>query len=228
MSKKKIMVLDVEGGFTTKPYNVGYLIADCHGNIDCKKSYALMDCIWENVESSKYLNPDNKGRKMCFKNIQEILRDNVKYKWVLTDEFFMDFIKDIENYGVSEIWAFNADFDRGSIQKRLFGFNVAKLMGVKWYDIMKSAVHNLCLSPKYLDFCLKNEFVTEKGNIKTSAESIYAYMSKNVDFEEEHTGLADCEIEYKLYLFARATKKKIFRESGNWFTVKTYRMAKGV
>lgn len=226
--KKTIMVLDVEGGLNAKPYNIGYLICDCHGNVFAERSFALMDCIWENLEKSKRLDSENVGRLMTFKNVQEILTDNVKYKWCLTDDFFMQFIKDVENFGVTEIWAYNVAFDRGSIEDRLFGFKISELLGFTWHDIMKACVHNLYLSPKYVQFCLENGFVTDKGNLKSSAESGYAYLSENKDFMEEHTGLADCKIEYMLYLMARAKKKKIFRNNGDWRTLKNYRESKGL
>lgn len=228
MSTKTIAVLDVEGGLNAKPYNIGYLICDVHGNIYAERSFALMDCIWENLEKSKRLDPENVGRLMTFTNIQEILTNNVKYNWCLTDDFLMQFIRDIETYGITEIWAYNVAFDKGAIEDRLLGFSISKLMGFEWYDIMKSAVHNLYLSPKYIDFCLKNGFVTEKGNLKSSAESGYAYLSENKDFMEEHTGLADCKIEYMLYLKARAKKKKIKRSNGDWRTLKNYREKKGL
>ena len=228
MSKKTICILDVEGGLNAKPYNIGYIIADCYGTIYAERSFALMDCIWENLEKSKRLDPENVGRLMTFANVQEILRDNVKYNWCLTDDFFMQFIKDIEEYGISEIWAYNVNFDKGAIEDRLFGFSISKLMGFKWYDIMKSAVHNLYLSPRYVKFCTDNGFVTEKGNLKSSAESGYAYISDNENFIEEHTGLADCKVEYELYLKARAKKKKIRRTNGDWRTLKQYREKRGV
>lgn len=228
MSKKTICILDVEGGLNAKPYNIGYLICDVHGNIYAERSFALMDCIWENLEKSKRLDPENVGRLMTFTNVQEILTNNVKYDWCLTDDFLMQFIRDIENYGITEIWAYNVAFDKGAIEDRLLGFSISKLMGFKWYDIMKSAVHNLYLSPKYVKFCTDNGFVTEKGNLKSSAESGYAYISKDKDFIEEHTGLADCKVEYKLYLKARAKKKKIKRNNGDWRTLKNYRESKGL
>ena len=228
MSKKTICILDVEGGLNAKPYNIGYLICDVHGNIYAERSFALMDCIWENLEKSKRLDPENVGRLMTFTNIQEILTNNVKYDWCLTDDFLMQFIRDIETYGITEIWAYNVAFDKGAIENRLLGFSISKLMGFEWYDIMKSAVHNLYLSPKYVKFCTENGFVTEKGNLKSSAESGYAYLSENKDFMEEHTGLADCKIEYMLYLKARAKKKKIKRNNGDWRTLKNYREKKGL
>ena len=44
---------------------------------------------------------------------------------------------------------------------------------------------------------MKN-FISEKGNYLTNAESCYAYLTQNEDFEEEHTALADVEIEIEI------------------------------
>lgn len=51
---------------------------------------------------------------------------------------------------------------------------------------------------KFLRAAAKNNWYSEKGNVKTSAEVGYRYISKNNSFEEEHRGLDDCEIESKI------------------------------
>ena len=82
-------------------------------------------------------------------------------------------------------------------------------MGISWLDIWSAIVMTKCCCKKYVKFCKKNGFMTEKGNCKTSAEVVWGYLTNNPNFEEEHTGLADCEIEYKILLTAKSTKKKI-------------------
>ena len=49
----------------------------------------------------------------------------------------------------------------------------------------------------------------DKGNLLTNAERMFAYMSSNEEFEEEHTGLADVLIEVEIYNRVARQKKKV-------------------
>jgi hypothetical protein len=40
--------------------------------------------------------------------------------------------------------------------------------------------------------------ISPAGNLKTSAEVAYRYITKNADFSEEHTGLEDVRIETEI------------------------------
>ena len=54
--------------------------------------------------------------------------------------------------------------------------------------------------------------MTEKGNIQTKAEVVYRYLTGNVEFVEEHTGLADVMVEKEILVSAYKTRKKIHGE----------------
>jgi hypothetical protein len=65
-----------------------------------------------------------------------------------------------------------------------------------------------------------NKFITEKGNLKMSAEAIYCFLSNNPDFKEKHTAVADCQIEFEIYKYLK--KRISFNDAnsdGNWLTV---------
>ena len=200
---KKIIIIDVEGMSGKRPYNVGFLVADLKGNIYRSYSGAIMPCIWENLQSSMKT-AQEKARDMTHKNIQEILSTPTKYKWETVEDFMNTFNSAIEEFNVSEIWAYNCNFDRNAISK--LGDIKSK---VSWFDIWSAIVMTKCLTKKYVKFCKNNGFVTDKGNCKTSAETVYAYLTNNNNFEEEHTGLSDCRIEYEILMKAKKTKKKI-------------------
>ena len=61
---------------------------------------------------------------------------------------------------------------------------------------------------KFIDFCIENNFLTERGYIQTKAETVHRYLTNNLTFEEEHTGLSDVLIEYQILLSAFSTHKK--------------------
>lgn len=205
---KYFMVLDVEGMSTCKPYNVGYIIGDKHGNIVMERSFALPECIWQNLQNCFH------AEEMTHKNVEEILADfgsgdKRKYDYVSNAEFKRIFEQDIKSFNIKTIWAYNVNFDKGALARL---YEIIPLPDVEFADIWSAVTYSRCMTKKYVNFCIKNGFVTEKGNIKTSAEVVYAYYTKNILFEEEHTGLADCHIEYKLLLWAYATNKKLVKK----------------
>jgi heme oxygenase len=73
---------------------------------------------------------------------------------------------------------------------------------------MTMALATICDTNKYVRWCLLNGMVTEKGNVKTNAQTVYAYMIDDINYVEEHHALADCEIEREIYFKARKRKQK--------------------
>lgn len=220
---KKIIILDVEGMQTARPYNVGYMVADNKGKVYKKESFAILPCIWENLQNCL------PAKEMTHKNIQEILANPVKYNWTMPEEVMDSLVKDVKAFNVKQIWAYNVTFDRGSM-KRLYGDKFHELADrVEFLDIWTAIVVTRLCTKKYVKFCRENGFVSEKGNCRTSAEVVWKYLSKNVDFEEEHTGLADCEIEYQIYLTAKNSKKKMDGKTKNpWRLVKEFCEKNGI
>ena len=71
---KPFVVLDVEGNvLLVRPYNIGYIIADRYGNKFLEKSFAVLPCIWENLQNCM------QAKEMTHNNIQEILQDIGKF-----------------------------------------------------------------------------------------------------------------------------------------------------
>ena len=60
--------------------------------------------------------------------------------------------------------------------------------------------HNFLINDEYIKFCEKHECFTEQGNYSTTAETVYKFITKNTEFEEEHTALADSLIELEILL----------------------------
>jgi len=216
---KKIIILDVEGMSTCKPYNIGYIIADKKGNIYKKRNFAILSCIFENLKNCLT------AKEMTHKNIQEILQDterqNPKYQIRTVKQVKEILLKDIENNNISEVWAYNCSFDKAAL-KRLFEADFSKLK-VKFYDIIPAILYSKLLTKKYINFCQKNGYITEKGNIQTKAEIVYRYLTGKNDFAEEHTGLADVLIEYEILLFAINSKKKVkYKNCQAWQILKKF------
>lgn len=220
----KILVLDIEGMSGKRPYDVGFLVADRKGNIYETFSCAVLPCVWENL-SVTFVTSQEKAKEMTHKNIEEILSSPDKYQWLTIEQTLAKLENTLQKYNIDEIWAYNCTFDKGGIAN-LVGADFdkyPKLSKVHWCDIWSAIVMTRCLTRKFVKYCRKFGFVTEKGNIKTSAEVVFAYLTKDNSFEEEHTGLSDCRIEYLILLTAYKSHKKIIKNiSQPWKLVKDF------
>ena len=67
----------------------------------------------------------------------------------------------------------------------------------------------IATTPSYKNFCLENGFVTKhkKPRPRVTAEILYRYITKDLDFVESHTGLEDVNIERQIMAYCFAKKK---------------------
>ena len=200
-NNKKFIVLDVEGYNGIKPYNVGYMVVDRNGIIYKKVSLALIDNVAENLN---YALRTGICKEMTSKNCLDIMQNKVKYFHCNSEECKNLLLEDIERYQVKKIWSYNVNFDKRSMG--LLGD-----FGIEWCDIITAILPKL-LTKKYVKFCKKNGYITEKGNIQYKAEIVYRYLFKDNDFVEEHTGLEDCGIEYQILLKSFKSGHKVESE----------------
>lgn len=229
--REKIIVLDVEGYSTCRPYNVGYIVADLYGNIYRKRSFALLPCIWENIVS---MVNSKSAEEMTKKNVEEILKDiekpklQRKYQSISPEKFAEIFTKDVQNFKVKRLFAYNVNFDKGSI-RRLLGVEKFTALNLEYCDIISGIVYTKLLTKQYIEFCKTHGFITDKGNVMTKAEVAIKYLTNNLDYEEEHTGLADVLDEYFILLTALSTHKKIdWKPCVAWRLLKTFAEEKNI
>ena len=201
--KKYVLVVDVETTNNTNItdrnapndglcYDVGYGVYDKQGNEHVAKSYAvseiffdkdLMDSAYYKDKLPKYYEELKKGTRQV-KNICAIRKE----------------IKEVvKKYDIKEIYAYNASFDNTTLNNtiRLVTGSMARYFfpfGTEFCDIWHIACQVLGLQKTFQWENIRNE----KGNLKTSAERMFAYMSNDENFEEEHIGLADVRIEAQI------------------------------
>ena len=72
--------------------------------------------------------------------------------------------------------------------------------GTEFFCIWHMACTSVLNTVDYINFAIENGFVSDKGNIQTSAEVAYRYLTNKVDFIESHTGLEDVKIEIEIML----------------------------
>lgn len=205
MSKEKFIVLDCEGMSANCPYNIGFIIADKHGKIYKKYSFAILENIYSNVQQSIRT---KQAEEMTEKNVKEILRDfnksrrKRKYEFISNENFIILFLKLIKRFKIKKLFAYNVTFDKTCL-KYIFEnrFNELEKL-IEFCDIIPLILYSKLLTKEYCQWCIENKYITAKGNIQTKAEVVYRYLTKDLTFKEEHTGLADVYIEYTILLKA--------------------------
>ena len=200
--KKYIIVLDVE---TTNNqienkkapndglvYDIGFVVTDKKGHIYAKRSFAIKDIIMDKeLMNTAY-----------YKQKLPIYWDRLEKKQmelVTIWQARQRIAKAIEYFNITEIYAYNANFDNTTLNNTVRYLSGS---GCRWFfpygteicDIWHIACQTLGLQKT---FQWENER-NDKGNLTTSAERMFAYLSQDMEFEEEHTGLADALIETQI------------------------------
>lgn len=120
----------------------------------------------------------------------------------------------LDKFGIKRVFAYNMGFDRRSSNNdcRTYTDFVKWFFpyGVELLDIWHATCASLLNTKKFCNWATENGFVSEKGNIQTSAEVAYRYLTNDPTFKEEHKGLEDCQIEAALLM--NCVKRKVKME----------------
>lgn len=211
MKKNYYLVLDVETANSTDDplvYDLGFAICDRKGNIYETESYVVSDIFYKETELMQTAYYHEKLPKYY---------EGIKKQAFKVINFYMakKRIADlIEKYNIKAVCAYNASFDTKALnttQRYLTNSKYRYFLpyGTEIYCIWHMACQVICTQKRYIKFCLDNGFVSESGNIKTSAETVFAYMTKNEKYEECHTGLQDVLIETQIMAKCFAQHKKM-------------------
>lgn len=190
------VVIDTEGTGTPETaltYDVGMVVVD---NDYCvvREYRALVDEIFNDDElmSSAYY-----ARKLPA-YYAAIEAGEVQVKPFIT--IWREVSAIIKEFKVKEVWAHNASYDRAALNRTLEtlsnGFRKYFMpYGVEWHCTQAAAAATVCKLQKYYRFIIRNNMLTRKGNVPTSAEAVYAFLNNNPDYCEEHTALQDARDE---------------------------------
>ena len=205
-----------------KSYDIGYVIMDKKGNI-VKKFNALTEEIFgdKDLMSTAYF-----ADKMVD---YEDMITNKQIKIKVFEKIIKELKRDIKRFKLKGIFAYNCNYDIVGLAetsqytiencpKMTFSKTkkgkwkpeheklLQKLLGTKiqFYDIWTMACMTLCQQKTFIS---QMKF-TEKGNPITNAEIVYNYITDQTEFKEEHTALADAEIEAEILarIFANGCK----------------------
>lgn len=191
-------------------YDIGFAVVDKHGNVYEKYSFMVAEMFLERryndmMKTAYYAEKlpnywaDYRvgARKLArILTIRKVVREVMK------------------KYNIVDVYAYNANFDKTGLDRSVryltksavryfFPFNT------NIHCIWHMATQTICQQKRYFKTALKNNWVSENGNLQTSAERVFAYISKNADFSESHTGLEDVLIETQILAKCYAQHKKM-------------------
>lgn len=215
------IILDTEtAGTLEQPlvYDFGWVIVDNQFRILAQRR-VIVEETWENsalMTSSYYAKKLPVYDAMVDAGILELL------PFV---EIWREFKNTCKQYKVKEIWAHNANFDRHALNNTLRTYSNGFC---KWFTPYKTewrctqalASATICQLQKYFRYCLKNNLVTSKGNLPTTAEAIYGFLIDDPSFNEAHTALDDALIELEILKAGKKRKCKIKDQEPNRYAWK--------
>ena len=210
--KKYIMVLDVETAndlTDAMVYDIGFIIADLHGNVMVERSYCIREIF--------ALRPELMNSAYYAEKIPEYrqeLREG-KRKLVNFYEARQDMLMLMRLYNVNEVYAYNATFDRNALNKTYRYLTKSKY---RWFFPFKTQIY--CIWSMACDTIFQQKtfrkialrecwFTNSAVYYSTNAETAHRYITKKYDFEEEHKGIDDVMIEYDILCHIRKQKKKM-------------------
>lgn len=208
------LVLDIETANSTEDplcYDLGFAVVDKHGTIYDEYSFIISEIFYgeqELMRSAYYA-----------KKLPQYYIDIVEKKRTPVSLFYAKrFIKELMlRYGIDEVFAYNARFDRNGLNTTIRYITKSRLRfffpyGTKISCIQHMACQTILSQKNYFRYAIEHGLVSPSGNLSTTAESAFKYISGNADFAENHTGLEDVHIETKILAKCFAQHKKIDRD----------------
>jgi hypothetical protein len=120
--------------------------------------------------------------------------------------------EDMFTHNVAVFSAYNINFDMRAIVKthgRVIGSGKVLTYKPDLLDLWLFASTTALNSPLYHDIAQARGWVSEAGNVRTTAEKAYAFLTGDLDFIESHTALEDAQIETEILQRLLAKKKLI-------------------
>lgn len=191
-------------------YDIGWAIVDKKGNVYRTRSFVNADIFLKEKEAmtSAYYAEKIPQYWEDIHNGTRILA-----KWETIKKIFR---QDCKEFNVTEAYAHNMRFDYGTLNTTERWLTKSKYRyffpyGMEICDTLKMARDVLKQMPTYKKFCIENGFMTKNNQCRYTAEIIYRYITKDIDFVESHTGLEDVLIEKEILAFCYRQHKKMRR-----------------
>ena len=189
-------------------YDIGGCIHDRYGNVEESFSFVIYEvfCADREMFDTAYYAEKRP-------NYEDDIANGLRK--IVTLWTAKRYIKDLcKKYNVKAIIAHNARFDYKSTNTTLRYYTASKYRyflpyGVEIWDILKMARDTICQQKSYKRFCEENQYICKNGQLRSTAEILYRYITGDNEFIESHTGLEDVMIEKEIFAKCMAQHKKM-------------------
>ena len=213
MKRNLYLVLDTEtAGTLEEPlvYDIGFALVDKYGEVYRTWSFVVPEVFFGMPDAMKSAYYAEKIPRYW----DDIERGDRK---VARFFFIQSLIKEVcRIYDVKAIIAHNMRFDYNALN------NTTKVLsegrksyflpyGVPIWCTLAMSRSLLTKRPAYQAWCKKHDFTLKNGAPRFTAEILFRFITDNLDFEEEHTGLADVLIEKDIFAYCCRQHKAMQR-----------------
>lgn len=197
---KKILLVDVEtiNLHDKSVFDFSYAIIDELKIVETG-AYVIEE-VYEKIDLAYY--KQNKER------YEEMLKSG-QYIKITSLELRVLFNRLVSREDIEFISAFNLKFDIAALSHtfKVYANGTSELSYEKLskyckiIDVGVVAAVACSLNDFYEKFCRENNLLTDKGNLKTTAEVFYAFITDNPLHVEKHIGLFDILEEYEIFSY---------------------------
>lgn len=213
MKKQYFLMVDVETANDTTDslvYDLGFAVTDRQGNIYETQSLIISEIFYgesDLMQSAYYA----KKIPMYLQGIKD-----KKFQVVNFYTARVIVLALMKKYNIKTVMAYNANFDMSALNTTQRFLTKSKYRfffpyGTKFQCVWSMACQVLYTQTRFVKFANDNGYMSKAGNLQTSAEIGYRYLTGNDTFEEDHTGLSDVLIEVQIMAKCISQKKAMKR-----------------
>lgn len=198
-----MLVLDVETANTLVDalvYDIGGRLIDMQGNIYHEFSFVIRDIF---VHERDIMKTAYYAKKMPA-YIEDLQADKrVMIDFIQARNYILRLMK---QYNCDTVAAYNCSFDRNALNTTLRYLSKSKMrwffpFSTEFICIWNMACNTICQTSEYKTFAETHRYYSNHGkNYRATAETVYAFITNNPFFEEEHRGLDDVKIECEIMI----------------------------
>ena len=193
----------------TLVYDLAWMVIDNQGNILSRHNYIVSE-VFNNFPAmfdSHFVTYDKYQTYQTMIQSDEVESHSIRriFRWLS---------RAIIGNDISFITAYNLGFDLRALKETAQYFDAVNPLETRsdsliFLDLWKLSQSHIA-TRSYQKHCQVHGWLTEKRKQpKTTAETVYRWISKDDNFMESHTALADCEIEIAIYRKCKQKKNKI-------------------
>lgn len=184
----------------SQAYDLGGMVIDDEGNDYKRISLVNQDVFFDMKDAMKeayFANKIPEYMQGIWAKEKQVV--NTWEMWLIVHDI-------LKQYDIHTIIGHNVWFDINTLNSTMRYQTKSKKRyffpyGIEVIDTMVLANKTICKDPKYIEFCKENGYMTNHPTPqpRRTAEILWRFLTQDNSFEESHTGLADVDIERKIY-----------------------------